>query len=243
MNHKIQRGNIVLNDLDSGKAVWGSGYINYSEKIDESFEPEQQLIVIPITFNLYYFIPIGNIAEIFVKAGVSYNIGRLKYNETYQSDNYYKEDYYDSGDTLLYTYIGDYTDNGTYSYNVKSNEAGIQAGLGFDIKPFSFISLVVEGTYRYVDFKTWTGSMNDDLNWNEQWGFSYEELSTDSGNDSRAWSGKIWYYEKYYSGIDKQCGFMSLHEEEPQLEGFKNVRAAKININGFSLRAGIRISF
>ncbi len=243
MNHKIQRGNIVLNYPDSGTAVWGSLDIKYSEIDDYSFEPEQQLTIIPITFNLYYFIPIGNIAEIFFKAGASYNIGRLKYNETYQSDNELQEDYYDSADTLLYTWISNRTEDGTYSYNVKSNEAGLQAGLGFDIKPFSFISLVVEGTYRYVDFKTWTGSMNDSLSWDEQYGWSYEELSTGSGNESRAWSGKLWYYEKYYSKIDKQCGFMSLHEEEPQREDIQNVRAAKININGFSLRAGIRISF
>jgi len=243
MNHKIQRGNIVLNDSASWTADRGSYYIKYSEKDDYSFEPEQQLIVIPITFNFYYFIPIGNIAEIFVTAGVSYNIGRLKYNETYQWDDDYQGDYYGSDDTFWYTYIDNYTEDGTYSYSVKCNETGLQAGLGFDIKPFSFISLVVEGTYRRVNFKNWVGSMNDNLNWDQQWGFSNIEYSTDSGNESRAWSGKLWYYEEYYSGIDKQCGFMSLHEEEPQLEYIKNVRAAKININGFSLRAGIRISF
>jgi len=243
MNHKIQRGNIVLNDSDSGTADWGSYYYNYSEKDDYSFEPEQQLIVIPITFNFYYFIPIGNIAEIFVKAGVSYNVGRLKYNETYQSDYDYQADYYGSDDTFWYTYISNRTEDGIYSYSVTSNESGIQAGLGFDIKPLPFISIVVEGTYRRVNFKTWTGSGDDNWNWDEQWGRSDLGYSTDSGNKSEKWSGRIWYYELYYSAIDKQCGFMSLHEEEPQLEHIKNVRAAKININGFSLRAGIRISF
>ncbi|GAF74615.1 unnamed protein product, partial [marine sediment metagenome] len=60
------------------------------------------------------------------------------------------------------------------------------------------------------------------------------------------WSGKIWYYELYDSDLDKQYGFLSLHEEEetPEADEFiKNVRVGKININGFSLRAGIRISF
>jgi hypothetical protein len=37
---------------------------------------------------------------------------------------------------------------------------------------------------------------------------------------------------------------LSLHEEAPEADEFiKNVRAGEININGFSLRAGIRISF
>ncbi|GAI11034.1 unnamed protein product, partial [marine sediment metagenome] len=38
--------------------------------------------------------------------------------------------------------------------------------------------------------------------------------------------------------------FLSLHEEAPEADDItKNVREANININGFSLRAGIRISF
>ena len=243
LNSKIQRGLITLNNPDSGTTDLGSSYFNYTLTDNYQFAPQQELTIIPITFNFYYFIPIGNIAEVFVTAGFSYNLGRLKYNETYQSEYDYQADYYGSDDTFWYTYIDDYTEDGTYSYSVKCNETGIQVGLGFDIKPLSFISLVVEGTYRRVNFKNWVGSMNDNLNWDQQWGFSNIEYSTDSGNESRAWSGKLWYYEEYYSGIDKQCGFMSLHEEEPQLEYIKNVRAAKININGFSLRAGIRISF
>jgi len=37
---------------------------------------------------------------------------------------------------------------------------------------------------------------------------------------------------------------LSLHEQAPEATEFiKNPRVGKININGFSLRAGIRISF
>ena len=244
LNSKIQRGNITLNDAASGTANLGVYYYNYTEIDNYQFAPQQELTIIPITFNLYYFIPIGNIAEVYVKAGVSYNIGRLKYNETYQSDYQYQADYYGSDDSFWYTYVNNSTEDGTYSYDVKCNETGIQAGLGFDIKPFSFISLVVEGTYRRVNFKTWVGSADDNWSLDEQWGRSDLGYSTDSGNDSDAWSGRIWYYELYDSDLDKQYGFLSLHEEAPEAYEFiKNPRAGKININGFSLRAGIRISF
>jgi opacity protein-like surface antigen len=244
MNRKIQRGNIVLNDSDSGTTYRRNDYYNYYEKDDYSFEPEQQLIVIPITFNFYYFIPIGNIAEIFVTAGVSYNIGRLKYNETYQWDSEYQADHYGYDDTFWYTEIDNYLDNGTYSYKVTSKETGFQVGAGFDIKLFSLISLVFEGTYRYINFKDWTGNVSNNLSWERQEGRSDLGYTTDNGNESEAWEGKIWYYEQYYSDLDKQYGFLSLHEEAPEADEFtKNVRAAKININGFSLRAGIRISF
>ena len=244
LNHKIQRGNIVLNDSDSGTTNLGGSYYNYTEIDNYQFAPQQELTIIPITFSFYYFFPIGNIAEIFVNAGVSYNIGRLKYNETYQSEYDYLADYYGSDDTFWYTYINNSTEDGTYSYSVKSNEAGIHAGLGFDIKPFSFISLVVEGSYRRVNFKNWIGNGDDSWTWAEQWGRSDIGYSTDSGNDSDAWSGKIWYYELYDPDLDKQYGFLSLHEEAPEADDFiKNVRAGKININGFSLRAGIRINF
>jgi hypothetical protein len=112
------------------------------------------------------------------------------------------------------------------------------------LSPFSSISLVVEGTYRRVNFKNWIGSGDDSWNWDEQWGRSDLGYSTDSGNESDTWSGKIWYYELYDSDLDKQYGFLSLHEEAPEADEFiKNVRVGKININGFSFRAGIRISF
>jgi len=244
MNSKIQRGLIALNDSDSGTIDAGLYHYNYTETDNYQFAPQQELTIIPVTFNLYYFIPIGNIAEIFVNAGVSYNIGRLKYNETYQSDYQYQADYFGSDDSFWYTYVNNSTEDGTYSYDVKCNETGLQAGLGFDIKPFSFISLVVEGTYRRVNFKNWVGSGDDNWNWDEQWGRSDIGYSTDSGNESDAWSGKIWYYDLYDSDLDKQYGFLSLHEQAPEADEFiKNVRVGKININGFSLRAGIRISF
>jgi hypothetical protein len=86
--------------------------------------------------------------------------------------------------------------------------------------------------------------VSNNLSWERQEGRSDLGYTTDNGNESEAWEGKIWYYEQYYSDLDKQYGFLSLHEEAPEADEFtKNVRAAKININGFSLRAGIRISF
>jgi hypothetical protein len=244
LNYKAQRGSIKLNDSDSGIFDGGLYYYNYTLTDNYQFAPQQELTIIPITFNLYYFLPIGNIAEVFVKAGVSYNVGKLEYNETYGSDYDYQADYYSSGGTFLYTYLDNYTEDGTYSYSVKSNESGIQAGIGLDIKALPFLSLVVEGTYRHVNFNTWTGDGNDSWNWDEQWGRSDLGYSTDSGNDSDAWSGRIWYYELYDADLDKQYGFLSLHEEEPEASEFiKNPRVGMININGFSLRAGIRFSF
>jgi sRNA-binding regulator protein Hfq len=244
LNSKKQRGNITLNDSDSGTVNGGLYYYNYTLVDNYQFAPQQELTIIPITFNLYYFVPIGRIAEVFVKAGLSYNIGRLKYNETYQSEYDYQADYYGSDDSFWYTYIDDYTEDGTYGYSVKCNETGMQAGLGFDIKPLPFISLVIEGTYRRVNFKNWTGSGDDNWDWDEQWGRSDLGYSTDSGNESDAWSGKIWYYELYDSDLDKQYGFLSLHEQAPETsELIKNPRLGRINLNGFSLRAGIRISF
>jgi hypothetical protein len=243
-NYKIQRGSITLNDADSGIVDGGLYYYNYTLTDNYQFAPQQELTVIPVTFNLYYFIPIGNIAEVFFKAGVSYNIGRLKYNETYQSDYQYQADYYGSDDSFWYTYVDNYTEDGTYSYDVKSNESGLQAGIGLDIKPLSFITLVIEGSYRSVNFKNWNGSGSDNWSFDEQWGRSDLGYSTDSGNESEAWSGKIYYYELYDSDLDKQYGFLSLHETPPQVSEFiKNPRTGKINLNGFSLRVGLRFGF
>lgn len=244
LDTKKNKGKMTLNDENSGTFDGGLYYYNYSLKDNYSFEPEQRLIAIPITFNFYYFIPIGKIAEFFLKGGFSYYIATLKYNETYQSDYEYQADYYASDDTFWYTYIDNYTENGTYSYKVKCKETGFQAGVGFDVKLFSFLSIVAEGTYRFINLKDWNGNGTDSWSWDEEWGRSDLGYSTDSGNDSESSDGKIWYYELYDPDLDNQYGFLSLHEEEPQTSEFiKNTRPAEIKLNGYSLRVGIKISF
>ena len=241
---RTQKGSMALNDADSGTFYDSLYYYNYSFEDNFSSWPQPKLIVIPVTCDLYFFIPAGKKAEVFVKAGVGYYFGKLKYNEASLWDYKYQADYYGNDDTFWYSWIDNYTEDGTRTYEAKCKELGYQAGIGLDIKLSSLVSLVVEANYRYVNLKDWSGNGSESLSWTEESGRSDLGTTTASANESDSWGGKIWYYELYDSGLNKQYKRIFLHEEAPEAnEWIKNVRQAEINLNGFSLRAGIKITF
>ena len=251
---KKSKGDNTFNDSFSGTTYETAFYYNYSLSDSYLEDPEYELTAIPVTFNIYYFKPINNKTEIFITAGVGYYFGKLKYNMPYQSDTEYQEDYYANDGTFMYSWTDDYSYSGTEVYEVKCNEIGFHGSVGADYKlisilsadkkPFSTISLVAECSYRYVIFKDWNGNWSDNWSWNETWGWSDIGLSEDSGSVSDSWSGKIWYYEYEDPDLEKQYKRMSLYKEQPESgQGISNIRQAKINLNGFSFRIGIKISF
>ncbi len=246
---RTQKGTMTLNDAYSGTVDEDLYYYNYSLEDNFSSWPQPKLIVIPVTCDLYFFIPAGKKAEVFVKAGVGYYWSTLKYSESYLQDFKYQADYYGIDDTFWYSWIDNYTEDGTRTYEAKCKELGYQAGIGLDIKVSSLVSLVVEANYRYVNLKDWSGNGSESLSWTEESGRSDLGTTTTSGNESDSWDGKIWYYELYIPDLNKQYKHIFLPKEAPKegelMQGaeIKNVRQAEINLNGFSLRAGIKITF
>ena len=246
---RTQKGTMTLNDAYSGTFDEDLYYYNYSLEDNLSSWPQPKLIVIPVTCDLYFFIPAGKKAEVFLKAGVGYYFGKLKYNEASMRDYKYQADYYGSDDTFWYRWIDNRSDNDTCAYEAKCKELGYQAGIGVDFKLSSLFSLVVEANYRYVNFKDWSGNGSESLSWTEESGRSDLGINTESGNDYDSWGGKIWYYELYVPDLNKQYKQIFLHEEAYKegewIQGaeIKKVRQAEINLNGFSLKAGIKITF
>lgn len=239
-----RKGTMTLNDADSGTFNEGSYYYNYSFEDNYSSLPQPKLIVIPLTCDLYFFIPAGKKAAVFIKGGIGYYFGKLKYSEASTRDYKYQADYYESDDTFLHSWIDNYSDNDTRTYEAKCKELGYQGGIGLDVKLSSLVSLVVEGNYRYVNFKDWSGNGSESLSWTEESGRSDLGTTTTGGNESDSWDGKIWHYELYDSTLNKQYKRIFLHEEAPAADGWiKNVRQAEINLNGFTLRAGVKITF
>lgn len=241
---KKNKGNLTSDYEDSETFDESGYYYNVFIEANDLWEPEYKLSAIPITFNVYFFIPISSIGEVFITGGVGFYFGRLEYNEPYEYIEEYLEDYYGDDDTYWYSWIDNYSYTGTYIYEAKCNQIGFHGGIGFDIKLFSNISLVVESNYRYVNFKNWEGSGSDNWSWDWEYGWSDLGLDYMSGSESESWEGKIWYWEYNDSDTAKQYKRIFLLEEEPEVSGeIKNVRQAEINLNGFSLRLGIRFSF
>jgi len=244
---KKNKGNLTSDYEDSETFDESGYYYNVFIEANDLWEPEYKLSAIPITFNVYFFIPISSIGEVFITGGVGFYFGRLEYNEPHQYDEDLQADYYLDDGTYLFSLEYDYySEEGTYIYEAKCNQIGFHGGIGFDIKLFSNISLVVESNYRYINFKDWNGNWEEEWSWDEEWKWSDEPyIYYDSDSGSESWEeGKIWYWEYDDSDTEKQYKDMFLLDEKPEASGeIKNVRPAEINLNGFSLRLGIRFSF
>jgi len=206
-------------------------------------DDEHKLTVIPLTFSIYLYVPMGNMADFFITGGAGYYLGKLESNQTYGSDYDYQEDYYDSSDTYLYSYYDHFTIEGIKIYEATCNTIGYHAGAGLDIKFSPNMSLVIEGNYRSVTFSEWEGTATDDWDYFIREGFSGSYYE-DSGTENEEFAGKLWYYESVDALAGINMALMDLFEEEPTAdESIRNIRPAEINLNGFSIKAGIRITF
>ena len=100
-----------------------------------SWAPEYSAV--PIKLSGYYFIPVGEKMNMFVKAGVAYYIAKIKYE--IQVEEKLLED------TYLEQQTGEAKDNGF----------GLHGGLGVEYRIATNFDLFVEGTGRYVNLKDW----------------------------------------------------------------------------------------
>ncbi len=107
------------------------------------------------------------------------------------------------------------------------NGLGFQGGLGLEYNLSKSIALILEGHGRYANLDDWKGentftnSVGQDETTSVDWLY-FEELDDVTGV----------YYKSIY-----------ISDTPPQGPGIRNVRPAKINYSGISLRLGIKISF
>ncbi len=210
-----------------------------------SGQSEHKLTVLPITFNVYYFIPIGRVVEAFITGGVGYYMGDIKFDESSSAYGAETYDYFTaSGDFVESLRYQNHKDS-TFEFEVKSNTIGFQGGLGFDCKISSAISLIFEGNYRFVSFENWEGSGGFTMDGTQKVSYlvgSYsEEIDV---SESGAYDGKLWFYEYHDTSADDWYDVIDFYEEKPEDDTqYRNIREGEINFGGFVFRAGFRISF
>lgn len=107
-------------------------------------------------------------------------------------------------------------------YLIDANATGIgyHGGIGLEMKLFTGVYFFVEGAGRYASLSGFRGKVT---------------ITGDGG-----WDGKLYYWEAKHTYIDN-FGYIDLLVGPPSGPAFKFVREAKIDFNGFSLRAGISI--
>jgi opacity protein-like surface antigen len=114
----------------------------------------------------------------------------------------------------------------------KSNALGFHGGLGLEFNFSSKIALVIEGFGRYAKLK----SLKGDYTLEETYfGFHGEESINDA---------TLWYYEWQSSLTGNNYPSIDFDDEKPEETLYiKNVREGEVDLTGFSIRIGIKISF
>lgn len=203
-----------------------------------SQQPKYKLQAIPITLTFYYSFNLGNRINFFLGGGGGYYSGKMTYMEDYQYDFDYRDEKNYSGSLLQF--VDQYSSSGTYSEESTCKAFGLHGKVGFEIKIHGRFHLIIEALGRRVDFKDWRGSKRDSYSWSHTWG--YWGAFSDTGASEEAGDGKLWMVEFESDETGKSYPRLVFSEEKPLVSSYSGARPARINMNGFSLRIGIRIS-
>ncbi len=201
---------IILNFTPNVGFGIGAGYItknNIGEYGSQDpvfqvdYDREYGFSVIPISGNLHIRFLSTRLFGFSIHGGVDYLMGNLTHTYTFQSG---------SGSS-------------TRKEEVKSNTVGYHGGISIAINFSSRVSLVLEGSSRFADFKEWKGSVD----------------SPDTGN----FDGELYYYEYESAYYEEYYPRMWVWSSTPSSSYYRNVRLARINLSGFSSTIGIKINF
>ncbi|MHB8056250.1 MAG: LSm family protein [Candidatus Aminicenantales bacterium] len=245
---KANPGNIALDFEESTRYTYASYYIDFSDYENATWVYDQTLSVIPITLNLYYYIPLARLGEFYVNVGPGYYMGTLKSNLDYSDRwGYYNEYHWNDGDLWPPHYKSDSQQTETDMIDATCNTIGFHFGAGFNYNISDNIALFGEAFYRLANFKNWTGTAGYDYNYQRDYGWwtgsawSTHYISTSSSDDT--WQGDLWYYEFHNSTFDADYSELGLYEDRPDSSSGSNIRKGEININGFAFRVGIKFFF
>lgn len=228
------KGDYGYTDKYNGSEWWGS--YTYDDKV--TYTRDYKINAIPIVFNLYYKMPMGQM-NFYAYAGAGLYIGKLTHDygwdETFlysDTSSYYLDEKSETTGTLKGT------------EEVKKNAFGFNGGFGLEYNLGSNIALGLEVFGRFVNFSSWDGSYSEEWtererDWREGSGWYYDQTTT--GDDSG--SGKLWYYESYDSDFGKQYGQMYVWEQKPSGSSVRAAKEAAINLNAFGIKLSFRIFF
>lgn len=107
-----------------------------------------------------------------------------------------------------------------------SSGFGYQFGLGLEWSSGSRFSLVAEGTYRYTVLD----------------GFEGEDVYQESTSDQSRQDGTLFQY-RASAGKSETYPLVFIRHKEPSEAGVTEVRPAKLDLSGYSLKLGLKVRF
>ncbi|GEM_PF-4012021 len=225
---RSSRGSGVINSDVVTEYWWGTDNETMAYESETSF----QLSSVPIMVNLYYYFPVGRRASFYLQAGMGYYCARIKYTDDYISDTSIRgESWYYLNDLYEFSYTGSIQETS------KAYAFGFQGGLGLDFPLSPSLCLLAELNYRGVRFQNWKGDYSDRWEWEEFYQEEGLEAQTASGSEEEMESGSLWFYSYEDAVTGGRYSGLGVFADKPASDS----RRAVINLNGFSIRLGIRI--
>jgi hypothetical protein len=216
-------GEILINFMSNFGVGIGAGYITAGKESTVNIEvmmfgSEEQTVhpqfsAIPITFSLYYGIPVGSMIEVVLNAGLGYYLGSVKY------------DIFVDGTSLGYSY------ESSDSWSAQSNAFGFHGGLNFEFGFSSNMAFVIGARGRYAKFTDLTG----DLEWEYSNSLGWSSSGTES--DQTLWFGN----HEMYAG--QEYPQVVLSDSKPMGSTWSDVRKGEVNLSGIVFQAGIKLTF
>jgi hypothetical protein len=245
---KSNPGNIAWDDEGSETDTYWWGYVNYSYYEHDTYVYDQTLTVIPITLNLYYYIPLDHTGEVYFKVGPGYYLGTLKSTLDYSGSwGYYDEYHWSDGDLWPPHWKSDTVESENSNADATCNTIGFHFGAGFNFNLGNNIALFGEALYRLANFKEWKGSAGYDYNYQRDYGWynnGWVDHVTITASDDDTWDGDLWHYIWHSSSFDADYTEIGLWEDKPDDTSSRSeIRPAEININGFAFKVGIKFFF
>jgi len=219
-------GEILIHFMPQFGIGIGAGYISTGKesmgKLSapngdyESITMHPQVSAIPITFSLYYGIPLGNRMEVVLNGGLGYYLGTINYEVVFE------------GGSPTYGYSYEETE----TWDTTSNAFGFHGGLDFEFGFSSNFAFVVGARGRLVKFTDLTGDL--------EWEYTYSPGGSGSGTDK---DQTLWYGIKEDWMTGNEYVQLTLSEDRPTGSSWSDVRKAEISLSGFVFQAGIKLTF
>jgi hypothetical protein len=238
--------------------TWTDYYSGFYRVFDDYYHSwytiDQKLSVIPITLSFYGYLPMGPQAEAYVKAGLGYYLGTFTTDMTVDTEYIYNDNwYYNNGAEWDPHYHETGESTSLYTLDATCNTLGFHFGAGFNFNVSNNIAVFAEAFYRIVNFKDWQGTGTYDVEWVDRWGWtnfthSNDLPATDSGSYSDSTTGRLWSYDDIWDYLDTGSYltywlYEAGNEPEEYSGWTENVRPTEFNLNGFTFKVGIKISF
>ncbi len=218
-------GEVFINFTPNIGIGIGAGYISAGKETSvevfhdgmfgsiESLTYYPKFSAIPITFSLYFGIPLGSMVDVVLHGGAGYYLGTVNWEYTEESDGFMISS----------------EEEGTWS--AESNALGFHGGINFEFGFTRNFAFVIGAKGRYAKLTDLTG----DLEW-EGYHSWFGSLSG-TEEDQTLWFGT---YETF-SG--EEYPRMDFSEDKPTEWWWSDVRKAEINLSGVVFQAGFKITF